>query len=1001
LLVQGIAMFAAVTIVCAVPLFSTVTNSAELHAMLNASPTTSEISLDTFTQGLSTGVLENVQHQTSAFFQQRLGSFLSNTTTLSIRSSGFTLFSPKPAHSKDQVRLLGTSIAQSMPYIHLVQGRLPSSTTNGDIETLLTPATAQRLHVTTGSTITLQGDFFTDPRNMFGGPVPSSSLRLHLLVVGLFTVPTANAWYWHGEDFEPVQQSQALSYSLLVQNEALLAAIDHLAATASTDTVFSPQTFELLWRYRLDPSRVTVDQVDRLSNDLTYLQAGIANTFGNVQSNETQANGNLQAPYLVQVNVFTPVVGSFDITNTLDQYRNHTAAVSIPIAILTLQIFGLMLLLVSLVANLLVERQAEAIDMLRSRGASSRQVFSALLTQSTILGMIAFVVGPLLAVIVVSLIGQRILGAIAQNAISLNTGSLTQAALSVALYAAGTILVVMIVMFFLLRNAVSRNFLDFRRESARATQRPFWQRLHLDIVAALIALTGYGISLYISNISNLFDARTKALISTPLALVAPIFLLIGALILFLRFFSSLLQLGERLAVRGRGAISMLAIAQMARAPRQALRMTLLLALAIAFAIFTLVFSASQSQHISAIAAYEAGADFSGDIPVTHQFTTRAPSVTNQTALYSHISGVLSASVGFSTIGTTSGTSPTISMQIRAVDADTFAQTADWTARNSAQPLSSLMTQLVAGRNDAVHNDAVPAIVDAATANTLDLSIGSTFTIIANNLTYGTLNCMIVAEVQHIPSVNNSAVPGSVGSNTLPGGVLFDYTTFANVYLQDIFRSGATTPIYLPINHVWLRTRQDPSSLAHVRTALLTPGLHLENLYDRQMLTDSMSTDPLYLSIIIILIVGAATALLLALVGNLLASWQSVRARLTNFAVLRSLGATFGQITSVLLWEQGIVYSAALLLGVIFGAVLSATAVPLLTFTSTPTSGILSGISNDEFYAIQQIIPAQIILPLSLGLAFLALVAICVLALGTMAGVVLRPSVSQTLRLNTD
>ena len=102
---------------------------------------------------------------------------------------------------------------------------------------------------------------------------------------------------------------------------------------------------------------------------------------------------------------------------------------------------------------------------------------------------------------------------------------------------------------------------------------------------------------------------------------------------------------------------------------------------------------------------------------------------------------------------------------------------------------------------------------------------------------------------------------------MSGGVLFDYTTFANVYLQDIFRAGATTPIYLPINHVWLRTREDPSSLAHVRTALLTPGLHLENLYDRQMLADSMSTDPLYLSIIIILMVGAATALLLALVGN--------------------------------------------------------------------------------------------------------------------------------------
>jgi hypothetical protein len=58
-------------------------------------------------------------------------------------------------------------------------------------------------------------------------------------------------------------------------------------------------------------------------------------------------------------------------------------------------------------------------------------------------------------------------------------------------------------------------------------------------------------------------------------------------------------------------------------------------------------------------------------------------------------------------------------------------------------------------------------------------------------------------------------------------------------------------------------------------------------------------------------------------------------------------------------------------------------------------------SNDEFYVIQQIIPAQVIFPLSLGLALLALVAICILALGTMASVVLRPSMAQTLRLNAD
>jgi len=70
-----------------------------------------------------------------------------------------------------------------------------------------------------------------------------------------------------------------------------------------------------------------------------------------------------------------------------------------------------------------------------------------------------------------------------------------------------------------------------------------------------------------------------------------------------------------------------------------------------------------------------------------------------------------------------------------------------------------------------------------------------------------------------------------------------------------------------------------------------------------------------------------------------------------------------------------IYGAALVLGVIFGAVLSVTAVPALVFTSAPTGGVLSSISNEEFYLIQHIITTQIIIPLSLGLAFMALVAV--------------------------
>ncbi|MEO7020737.1 MAG: FtsX-like permease family protein [Ktedonobacteraceae bacterium] len=43
-------------------------------------------------------------------------------------------------------------------------------------------------------------------------------------------------------------------------------------------------------------------------------------------------------------------------------------------------------------------------------------------------------------------------------------------------------------------------------------------------------------------------------------------------------------------------------------------------------------------------------------------------------------------------------------------------------------------------------------------------------------------------------------------------------------------------------------------------------------------------------------------------------------RLTNFAVLRALGMAPRQVAMILMWEQGVVYLVALLLGLGLGAV---------------------------------------------------------------------------------
>ena len=287
---------------------------------------------------------------------------------------------------------------------------------------------------------------------------------------------------------------------------------------------------------------------------------------------------------------------------------------NVPIDILSLQIIVLILFFVSLMANLLVERQSAAIAMLRSRGANVGQVYGFLVMQSIGVGFIALVLGPILALIAIVLISQRILPPAQQDAITLVTANPVQTILRVAWYAVAAVLVAILTVCLLLRRAATMDVLSLQRETARTTQVPFWQRFRLDVIAAVIALAGYGISPYVTGVGTLLDARASVLVATPLALIAPIFLLVGLILLFLRLFPYLLQWGARITGRNRGAVSMLALAQVARAPRQVVRMTMLLALATAFAIFTLVFSASQIQYSRDIAGYEAGADFSGAIP---------------------------------------------------------------------------------------------------------------------------------------------------------------------------------------------------------------------------------------------------------------------------------------------------------------------------------------------------------------------------------------------------
>jgi putative ABC transport system permease protein len=973
LLVTWLGIVVAVMIACTLPTFSDVSLTAGLHAVLNATPEDSQIAVQTkisLLNALSSynqTLYANLANELCCY--HNIDSYLSYLSTYSqylLQVPGFSLISDNPALDRFPVVFTSVPIQQAAPHLHLLQGQLPQPISD-NVEAVITDKTAKSMHATIGSTITLQYSFATNIPSEYS-PV-SFTAQIPAQIVGIIDSPVDDP-YWHGESFESTSQDP--TYKPIVSIDTFLKALTLIAAQYGGSNVFMNGT--LFSYYYLDVPNITIDHLDDLITRLNHAAIDVPFQDNLIEN-------------VVDTQISSPTMRSNGQPSSLERFRDRVAIIKIPLALLTILALALVLFFITLAAGILIERQAEVIALLRSRGAKRYQVFSAFTLQGLGLGLLALIVGPLLAILVVMLTVHLTFSPADQGALSAITDDPFQTVWGLRGYALAAGAAAGIAMLIAIWGAVRRDILAVRRESARSTSKPLWQRLELDVIAALFALAVFGVSTYATN-SGAIDARTNQVIALPLSLIAPIFLLIAAVLLFLRLFALFLRFFSRRAARRPEAPPMLALAQVSRAPRQSQRMILLLALSIAYTVFTLVFSASQTQQIFNAAAQQVGADFSGPIPSN---IGPGPSPAEQEAAYRKLPGVLSASLGYTIDGIPIGGAASLPLEIRAVNSATFAQTAIWTGQDSDQPLADLLKRISnpAQAREIGSQLAMPAIVDAITWNTLDLKAGQTFQVNLSGISTRSFTFIAAAEAQHIPTVNDSLETNGAADYQTPGGMLVDFTLYSRAVAQ-----GA-----LPPNYVWLRSSDDPATLAKLRSALTSGPLALLTVSDRRALMNFMGKDPLYLDINGMLMLEASATLLLVLIGTLLASWLTARNRLTNFAVLRALGSTPRQIASTLGWEQGIIYILGLALGACFGALLVFTLVPALVFTNPTRPG--TAINSTEFYVIQHVLPVQIVLPGTLVIAFIVLIAICATALVMMARTVSQPSLSQTLRLNED
>jgi putative ABC transport system permease protein len=898
LIAVSVGMLVAITLICTAPLYTTLASEVELqHTLASSAP--AEINTEALITSfaVSKGNADAIDQRMAGLAQTYYSGFAPTST--SYAQGNQPLLIPEingkdptaPAHPvlppNSSAQILGYDMAQAGPHMQVFAGRLPQDTPAGQPPEAL--VTTKMLNVHVGDTIKLR---------MYGGLDQSVVVK----VVGVWYPKDEGDPFWNSHSFDTPpadgEPPPPQIYPILFSKTTFVSSLGFPVRSSSE----RPMGMALHYVYFTQPQRVTTDTMGA--------------TISQIKAFRSHVNGDLPGAS----GVFTVNFGT-KLDTILGDLQRQFAILSLPLYVVVAQVVGLALLFIVAMASLLIEGQSGEIATLKSRGASGTQLLISYTVQGVLLAALAAMIGPALA----AALSQTLVMTFIPSAARLASGPLdgqylarAVASQSVWLPAlVGALLSVLALVVAALRSA-RLDVLAFRREQGRGGQVPFWRRYYLDVALAALCALGYlelgqfgGLNIR----AQLGDANTQSG-PDPLLLAAPGLLLLAGALLTLRLFPLGAALGARLSAQGRGATGMLAFSQMARVSSAFGRLTLLLTLSVGLGVFALNYQASLARNVVDRAAYVAGADElvavgSGaqDPSIMRKRLAAIPGVQGVTTVFRSHADTTEEPIG--TVG------------VLAVDPASFASVANWRDDYAAQPLGALMSEMGAHAQGKAAGDAdhpIWALINSTFAATYHLRPGDHFHRNPAE-SQGQISFVVGAVVTQFPTMYDDSTNGYLVAP------ISDYLT---AIVNPAVGAGAgQSP-----NEYWLHTSPDTRAAAARTKALGDVALAVTSVISRRAVLAQFQEDPLTSGMTGLLLVGAMTAAALAIIGAIAQSALTARQRTGQFAILRTLGMSGGQLSRMLLSEQTIVYFFGLLGGTALGLALSTATLPYLQFSSS-------------------------------------------------------------------
>ena len=290
------------------------------------------------------------------------------------------------------------------------------------------------------------------------------------------------------------------------------------------------------------------------------------------------------------------------LTETIDSYRQRLFFTRLPLLALMLQIVGIVLYYLVMVATMLVERQAGEIALLKSRGASTWQIMTVYAVEGGALALLGVLLGPLLAAGVITLLGPT------PPFRDLSEGRLLQINLSDQAFGLAFLgaLLALAALLWPAYRATRYSIVHYKQGMGRPPQQPVFLRYYLDLF--LIAVAAFLFYELRQRGSLVTERLFGDLTTDPLLLVSPALFMLMIALLFLRLFPLALRLVSWLTRGMNGAAVPLGLWHMVRAPLHYSRLILLLILASAVGVFAAGFRATLDRSYEDRVAYQAGSE---------------------------------------------------------------------------------------------------------------------------------------------------------------------------------------------------------------------------------------------------------------------------------------------------------------------------------------------------------------------------------------------------------